>query len=130
MEGFTVTGSGPPQKVPKLLIFGDLGRKEFRLWWENLTEAIRERAVVVENLISWLCTYENRIQNSEEAENECVLTPDFIVILSSYSGEYREGDVQKLRAFFPITPLLAILGNWCEGENRTGTPLSGTHSIL
>ncbi len=146
-------------RVPKLLVFGDLGRKEFRLWWENLTEAIRERAVVEENLIFWLSVYrkshtptksdeissetgndfsesgkdgksgENHIPE-EGAMQEPDLSPDFIVLLSSFSGEFRDGDVQALRSFFPITPVLTILGNWCDGEARTGTPLVGTHSIL
>ncbi|MDO4630387.1 MAG: hypothetical protein Q4C70_14510 [Planctomycetia bacterium] len=30
---------------------------------------------------------------------------------------------------YPLTPILAVTGNWCEGESRSGFPLAGVHSV-
>lgn len=126
----------PDGKVPGLLIFGDLERKEYRLWWENLTETVREHAVFGGNLAEWLQDASACRQNSDsffsgtEADGRATPIPDFIILLRSWSGEYSDSQILKLRTSFPLTPILAILGNWCEGEGRNGTPLVGVHSIF
>ena len=56
--------------------------------------------------------------------------PDFVLIFQSFSGERRESEVLEIKRRFPITPILAVLGSWCEGETRTGTPLLGVHNML
>jgi len=97
------------QSVPRLLVLGDLCREEFRLWWEALPETVRQQAVLGPPKRDFL--------------------PDFIVLLRSWSGEYSSSDVQTLRREFPLTPILAVQGNWCEGETRNGSPLAGVHSL-
>jgi len=52
---------------------------------------------------------------------------DVILILQSYSGEHPVSVFNRIRRNYPITPVVAVLGSWCEGELRTGWPLAGTH---
>lgn len=53
------------------------------------------------------------------------LTPDVVVIVQSYPGEFADAQVDQLRRVAPLARFVALLGTWCEGEMRTGTPLSG-----
>ena len=54
---------------------------------------------------------------------------DMIFILQSYSGQYSQSELGKILNKYPITPIICVLGAWCEGEQRTATPLSGIKSI-
>lgn len=55
--------------------------------------------------------------------------PALILLLRSWSGEFSNAQVLALRQRFPLAPILAILGSWCEGEARNGSPLSGVHAL-
>ena len=148
----------------RFLIFGDADRQEFRLWWENLPENVRERGIFAENrLPADLCTssvseYSADVHDpavsadvhdptvsadvhdpavSADVHDPAVSTnvhetpdPDFLVLLRSWSGEFSDSWVLELQKKFPLAPILAVLGSWCEGEARTGTPLAGVHSML
>ncbi|MGL6196731.1 MAG: hypothetical protein ACRC2T_18120 [Thermoguttaceae bacterium] len=48
---------------------------------------------------------------------------DAIYIFQSYSGQYSQAVLEQLQRRYPITPIVAIIGPWCEGEQRTGSPL-------
>ena len=52
---------------------------------------------------------------------------DVILLLQSYSGEHPASVLNRIRWNYPITPVVSVLGAWCEGELRTGWPLTGTH---
>ena len=54
---------------------------------------------------------------------------DLILILQSYTGEHPPSVLNRVRQSYPITPVVSVLGSWCEGELRTGWPLVGTHRI-
>lgn len=124
-------------QVPRFLIFGDADRQEFRLWWENLPENVRERGIFAENRHpADLCTssvseYSADVHDpTPSADAHEMPAPDFLVLLRSWSGEFSDSWVLELQKKFPLTPILAVLGSWCEGEARTGTPLAGVHSVL
>lgn len=53
------------------------------------------------------------------------LTPDVIVLVQSYPGEFTDRQIDDLRRDSPLARLVAVLGTWCEGEMRSGTPWSG-----
>lgn len=53
------------------------------------------------------------------------LTPDVIIIVQSYPGEFTDAQIDELRWVAPLARLVAVLGTWCEGEMRSGTPWSG-----
>jgi len=57
------------------------------------------------------------------------LTPDLIVLVQSYPGEFAERQIDDIRRHAPLARLVAVLGTWCEGEMRSGTPWSGAVRI-
>ena len=94
--------------IPRILFIGKIHREEFRLVYENLPEVYRRNAAV-----------------TEEIPREMAEEPDVILLLQSFPGEYSPEEAAFLRERFPVTPILAILGSWCDGEERSGTPLAG-----
>lgn len=50
-------------------------------------------------------------------------SPDAVVLLQSYPGEYSLKDVDKIIQFNPIAALILVTSSWGEGERRTGTPI-------
>lgn len=52
--------------------------------------------------------------------------PELIVLAQSRPGSIRRLEVERLRRSAPLAGVVALCGSWCEGETRTGRPLSGT----
>ncbi len=55
---------------------------------------------------------------------------DLIVFLQSYTKQFPEAAVERLQRRFPLTPMVAVLGPWCAGELRTGSPLVGPFRVF
>ena len=51
--------------------------------------------------------------------------PDVMVLAQERPGEIADALVQELQAIAPLSGMIAVLGSWCEGETRTGTPWPG-----
>lgn len=51
--------------------------------------------------------------------------PDLIVLAQAYPGEHSDVELHALRCLAPMARVVVLLGSWCEGETRTGTPLPG-----
>ena len=54
---------------------------------------------------------------------------DLIVIAQSQRDQFLSVDLEKLQAIFPLTPIVGLLGSWCEGELRSGQPLPGVTRV-
>ena len=54
---------------------------------------------------------------------------DLIVFLQSYTKQFSVAAVDNLRRLLPLTPMVAVLGEWCRGELRTGSPLIGPFRV-
>lgn len=52
-------------------------------------------------------------------------TPDVVVVAQSYPGELADSQIDTLRRVAPLARFVAVLGSWCEGEMRSGSPWSG-----
>lgn len=50
-------------------------------------------------------------------------SPDAIVLLQSYPGEYSSQSVDRIIQSNPIVSLILITSTWGEGERRTGFPI-------
>jgi hypothetical protein len=50
---------------------------------------------------------------------------DWIVLATSYPGQYSEEQIDSLRRLAPLSRVVALLGSWCEGEARSGRPVAG-----
>ena len=53
------------------------------------------------------------------------VAPDLIVVAQAYPGELGPDEIDRLRRLAPVAPVVGLLGAWCEGETRTGTPWPG-----
>ena len=50
---------------------------------------------------------------------------DLIVIAQSRRDQFSSAEVEKIQTTFSNTPIVSLLGSWCEGETRSGTPYPG-----
>lgn len=55
--------------------------------------------------------------------------PELIVIAQSRPGVFSQQQVEGLRRAAPLAGVVTLLGNWCEGETRTGRPWPGVHRL-
>ncbi len=65
----------------------------------------------------------------EKIESVSDSTFDLIIIAQARRDQHSQVDVEKLHAIFPTTPVIAVLGSWCEGETRSGKPWPGVTRI-
>ena len=54
---------------------------------------------------------------------------ELVVLAQAIPDQFSREEVECLQARFPLTPIVALLGSWCEGEVRTGTPIPGLRRI-
>jgi hypothetical protein len=100
--------------IPSLstLLIGGFEQPEFRAAAEML---VRRTAV-------------RRVLRPEFALAECQTAdefPDLIVLAQSRPGEFDFAALHRLRRWAPLARVISILGSWCAGETRSGTPLTG-----
>ncbi len=55
--------------------------------------------------------------------------PDVIVLVQARPGEISHQEVDALRRAAPLARLVGLLGSWCEGEVRTGSPWPGVPRV-
>lgn len=48
---------------------------------------------------------------------------ELVLVAQERPGQWHAGWLDRLRAASPLTRTVAVLGNWCKGETRTGKPL-------
>ncbi len=53
------------------------------------------------------------------------LVPDAVVLVQDRPGVFAHEQLEQLRRVAPLARYLALLGTWCEGEQRTGQPWPG-----
>jgi hypothetical protein len=51
--------------------------------------------------------------------------PELILLAQPLPGTYQQRDVEQLRRAAPLAQIVVVVGTWCEGELRTGKPLTG-----
>ncbi|MEN6457804.1 MAG: hypothetical protein ABFC63_02650 [Thermoguttaceae bacterium] len=49
-------------------------------------------------------------------------SPDLIVVAQSRPGQFSHAALHRLRRLAPLAPIVGLMGSWCEGETRTGSP--------
>lgn len=106
------TATQKPEKKLDILLVGQAERDEF-------TDAVRFLSRL--GKIHLAPQLEEVIDRIEQGK----LLPELVVLLASRPGEFLDSKVNQLRAAAPLARLVNLLGSWCEGEMRTGVPLSG-----
>lgn len=97
----------------RVLFVGDFRHSEFldaRDWLESNTDwqGFEEVGAAVAHLLS-----------------SSLPIYDLILIGQARPGQINSHEIERLHATAPLTPILAVLGSWCEGEMRTGVPCKG-----
>ena len=99
-----------------VLLTGDYGRDEFA----GPVAEIRRAADVFE--IPCLRSAADWLKRGETST-------ELIVIAQARPGEFSAAEIDALHRYAPITPIVALLGTWCEGEMRSGSPWPGVTRI-
>ncbi len=55
--------------------------------------------------------------------------PQLVLLAQSHPGADDQANVERLRQLAPLTRVIVVAGSWCEGELRTGRPLTGVVRI-
>ncbi|MEN6405836.1 MAG: hypothetical protein ABFC77_05125 [Thermoguttaceae bacterium] len=53
------------------------------------------------------------------------LAPDLIVAAQAFPDQISHAAIARLRRLAPLARVVGLLGSWCEGEMRTGSPWPG-----
>lgn len=56
-------------------------------------------------------------------------TFDLVVLAQSRPDQIGCRVVEEIRDRFPLTPIVGLLGSWCEGSSRSGTPMPGVRRV-
>jgi DNA-binding NarL/FixJ family response regulator len=92
-----------------ILLLGDATRSEFR----SARAGLEQWDAVSE---FW------DVDSAVAALNEGRITPDIILIAQAFPGQFSPEAVDRLRRLAPLARVVGLLGSWCEGEMRSGTP--------
>ncbi len=68
------------------------------------------------------CDVEYEQEIATACRRLCADAVDLVVVAVASPGERPHDELNALRAAAPFTPILMLLGTWCEGEERTGKP--------
>lgn len=55
--------------------------------------------------------------------------PEIVILVQRLPGQYSPEEINLLRRSLPLTRIVVVVGNWCEGETRTGRPHAGVPRI-
>lgn len=91
-----------------VLLLGDRSRAEFR----DVRRMIAETANLVEISDPPAAVAELRSRS----------TAPLVVVATAYPGQFSTAQIAQLRKESPLVRIVALLGSWCEGEQRTGQP--------
>lgn len=97
---------------PKILITGDYSHRDFKNLLTN-SEALT------------LSPLKQLLKQSGSPDS----TFDLIVIAQSYPEQFSPTEIEQLQNRHSQTPIVAVLGSWCEGETRSGKPWPGVVRI-
>ena len=53
-----------------------------------------------------------------------------IIIAQSRSGQFDQAEIDAIVTQNPSTPVVMLLGSWCEGERRSDTPVEGVKRVF
>ena len=93
-------------KLLQICVVGDANQPEFQYALSNVSNG------------AYVC-----YASSIEGYFRLNPSPDAVVLLQSYPGEYCSEDVDKIIQNNPLVSLILATSTWSEGERRTGSPI-------
>lgn len=104
-------GSDSSQAITVLLV-GAVEHAEF----QSAIEELRRRCSLL---------FAANVNAAIECLREATEPPVLIVLAQSRPGEIGIEQVERLRCEAPLARFVGLLGSWCEGETRSGSPWPG-----
>lgn len=95
-----------------ILLLGDAERSEFADAHRDL-----ERWGTVSRF--------KKMAAAESALAQGDVVPDLIVVVQAFPGQFSHETIDRLRRLAPLARIVGLMGSWCEGEMRTGSPWPG-----
>jgi CheY-like chemotaxis protein len=117
--GSLATISHPPSPFPlppsaiSILFLGDANRPEFLD-----ARACLERWGIVAEFAD--------ADSAAAALAEGRISPNVIVVAQAFPGQFSHQAIDRLRRLAPLARVLGLMGSWCEGEMRSGSPWPAT----
>jgi hypothetical protein len=66
--------------------------------------------------------YFSEAESALKALEKCEIVSNLTVIAQAFPGEFSQQAIDRLREASPLSRMIALLGSWCEGEQRSGQP--------
>ena len=113
--GFRASDFGLPPSDTSLsiLLLGDTNRPEF----QEARACLARWGLVVEFADA---------ESAAAALAEGRILPDVIVVAQAFPGQFSHQAIDRLRRVTPLARVLGVMGSWCEGEMRSGSPWPAT----
>ncbi|HWB09872.1 MAG TPA: hypothetical protein VG826_11625 [Pirellulales bacterium] len=54
---------------------------------------------------------------------------DLVVVAAARPGQFSLSQIEAVRRAAPLAPIVGLLGSWCEGEMRSGSPWPGVTRV-
>lgn len=64
--------------------------------------------------------------SASKALAEARVSPDVIIVAQAFPGQFSHQAIDRLRRLAPLARVLGLMGSWCEGEMRSGSPWPAT----
>lgn len=93
-------------KLLQICVVGDANRPEFQYALSNISNG------------AYVC-YAASIEKFFRLNP----SPDVVVLLQSYPGEFSTSEIERIIQSNPIASLILVTSTWGEGERRTGYPV-------
>ena len=97
---------------PTVLFIGDIQHTEFQAAFDNLAGGCDQ-----------LVSCQSMVEAIELLAGG--MAPVVIVIAQIRRGQFSATEVEQLRNWAPLARIIGLLGSWCEGETRSGSPWPG-----
>ena len=96
-----------------ILVLGNVTRPELRDAWPCLHE--------LGNVAEFADAGRAAAALAEER-----FSPDVIVVAQAFPGEFSHEAIDRLQRLAPLARVVGLMGSWCEGEMRSGSPWPAT----
>jgi DNA-binding NarL/FixJ family response regulator len=103
----------PSDTSLSILFVGDASRPEFH----DSRTCLGKWGIVTE--------YSNA-ELAATAMAEDRISPDVIVVAQAFPGHLSHEAIDRLRRLAPLARVIGLMGSWCEGEMRSGSPWPAT----
>jgi hypothetical protein len=99
----------PPSVPLSILLLGDANRPEFH----DARACTAQCGTVAEF---------DDVDRAAAALAEGRISPEVIVAAQAFPGQFSHQAIDRLRRLAPLARVLGLMGSWCEGEMRSGSP--------